>query len=126
MKKYLKAHLLDFVIIGALIIVAIISLVIINSIEKKNDIKAEVYLKGELVQVIDLAKETTEREIVISDDIILMVKKGAIKVKENNCPSQYCVEQGYTSSITKPIICAYHGLYIKIVTSSEDVDVVVG
>ena len=126
MKKYLKAHLVDLLIIAGLVIVALVSLIIINSIEKKDNTKAEVYLKGELVLVVDLSKETDEREIVINEHITLMVKKGAIKVKDNDCPSQYCVNQGYTSSLSRPIICAYHGLYIKITSNEEDVDVVVG
>ena len=126
MRKYLKSHLIDFIIIGALLIFAIISLVIIEAISSKNSVKAEVYLKGELVLSIDLDKETTEREIIINDDIKLMVKKGAIKVLENNCPSGYCINQGYSSSPAKPIICAYHGLYIKLISNSSDIDVVTG
>ena len=126
MKKYLKSHLIDFIIIGALIVLAIISLVIIEAISNKDGVKAEVYLKGELVLSIDLDKEGAEREIVLNDDIKLMVKKGAIKVLENNCPSGFCMNQGYSSSPARPIICAYHGLYIKIISNSSDIDVVTG
>ena len=126
MKKYLKSHLIDFIIIGSLIIVALISLLIIESIAAKNSVKAEVYIKGELVLTIDLDKETAEREIVLNENIKLMVKKGAIKVLENNCPSNYCVNQGYSSSPAKPIICAYYGLYIKLISDSSDIDVVAG
>lgn len=126
MKTYLKTHLLDFIIIGSLLLLALISLIIIESIAHKKNVKAEIYLKGELLLAIDLEKETTEREIVISDDIKIMVKKGAIKVVENNCPSGFCLAQGYSSSPAKPIICAYHGLYIKLISSDSDIDVVVG
>lgn len=126
MKKYLKSHLIDFLIIGSLIIVAIISLIIIDSIPTKNNLKAEIYLKGELVLSIDLDKESTEREIIINESIKVMVKKGAIKVSENDCPSKYCIHQDYSSSPSKPIICAYHGLYIKLISDDSDIDVVVG
>lgn len=126
MKKYLKLHLLDFLIIGGLLLISLISLIVIESISKERNVKAEIYLKGELVLVIDLEKETTEREIVLNDDITLMVKKGAIKVLENNCPSKYCVLQGYSSSPYRPIICAHHGLYIKLIGNNSDVDVVTG
>lgn len=126
MKKYLKSHLLDFIIIGSLFILALISLIIIEMVSSKNSVKAEIYLKGELVLTIDLDKETTEREIILNDDIKLMVKKGAIKVLENNCPTGFCISQGYSSSPARPIICAYHGLYIKLISNAYDIDVVVG
>ena len=126
MKTYLKTHLLDFIIIGSLLFLALISLIIIESVANKKSVKAEIYLKGELVLSIDLDKETTEREIIINDDIKVMVKKGAIKVVENNCPTGFCVSQGYSSSPAKPIICAYHGLYIKLISNSSDIDVVAG
>ena len=76
MKKYLKSHLIDFIIIGSLIIVALISLLIIESVAAKTSVKAEIYIKGELVLSIDLDKETIEREIVLNENIKLMVKKG--------------------------------------------------
>ena len=127
MKKYLKTHLVDFIIIASLIIISLISLIIINIIEKNNNnIHAQVYIEGEMILDIDLANEDAEREIIINDHIKLMVKKNAIKVLENDCPSQYCVHQGYTSSTSHPIICAYHNLYIKIINGESDVDVVVG
>lgn len=126
MKKYLKTHLIDFIIIISLLVLALVSLIIIESVSKNRSLKAEIYLKGELVLVVDLEKETSEREIKLNDDITLMVKKGAIKVLENNCPSGYCISQGYSSSVSKPIICAYHGLYIKLISENSDVDVVTG
>lgn len=127
MKTYLKAHLVDFIIIGSLFVFALICLIVIETVSsKKDNLKAEVYLKGELVLSIDLDKEEGEREIALNDDISIMVKKGAIKVLSNNCPTNYCVSQGYTSSVLKPIICAYHGLYIKIIDNNSDIDVVTG
>ena len=74
---------------------------------------------SEVLHRIDLNQENEEREIVVHgdhDDVHIAVRKGEICVEKSNCPSQFCVHEGWQSG-SKPIICAYNGISI---TFEED------
>ena len=75
--------------------------------------------RSEVMHRIDLGKETEEREIIVRgdhDDVHVLVRKNEICVEQSNCPSQFCVHEGWQSG-NKPIICAYNGISI---TFEED------
>ena len=50
------------------------------------------------------------------------MEPGRIRVSAADCPDQVCVEQGYISDGTVPIVCLPHGLVIEIVGGEEPLD----
>ena len=52
----------------------------------------------------------------------VQVEKGRIRVSEADCPDQVCVNQGWISGGTVPIICLPHRLMIEIVGGGGGLD----
>ena len=117
-KKSLKN---DLILIGSLLLVAIISLVVVLSTRTKDSLIAKIYVRDEVVEVIDLSKKEEKTYTVhgINDDMNIHTRDGAICVANSNCPRQDCVNMGYVSTTNKPIICAYNQVYIVIESQIE-------
>ena len=117
-KKSLKN---DLILIGSLLLVAIISLVVVLSTRTKDRLTAKIYVRDEVVEVIDLSKKEEKTYTVhgINGDLNIHTRDGAICVANSNCPHQDCVNMGYVSVTNKPIICAYNQVYIVIESQIE-------
>ena len=115
-----------FLIIG-LLLVAAVSLLIVLSLRKKDNLIAKVYVKNEVVEVIDLSKKLDEDYYIdgINGKVHVHTHDGAIAVVESNCPHQDCVHMGYINDTNHPIICAYNAVYI-VIEGSGNGDVVLG
>ena len=111
----------DLILIGSLLLVTIISLVLVLSIRSSKDNRyANVYVQNEPSFAIDLSKKEEKDYPVYafnSEKVLLTIHandKGAVAVIHSTCPHQDCVNMGYVSVTNKPIICAYHQVYIII------------
>ena len=51
--------------------------------------------------------------IDISEDIIVEVANGKVRILKNNCPNQLCVKQGWSSTL--PIICVPNQVEITVI-----------
>ena len=113
MKKTLRN---DLILIGSLLIVIIASFLAVFLTRKKSDLVAKIYVKNELIQIIDLANtKDTEFEIEgAKGKLTIVIKDHAIGVEESNCPHQDCVHMGLVKESNRPIICAYNQVYIVI------------
>ena len=123
-----RRHLPEIILSSAILLGVILSLIFINAPKKVSALMASVYRGSETLLVLDLSKESDERDIPIEGErtpMVLSVKKNAIKVKESGCPSQYCVHQAYVTSTGHPIICAYNGVSI-VLTGISSESVVIG
>ena len=111
----------DLILIGSLLLVAIISLVVVLSTRTKDRLIAKIYVRDEVVEVIDLSKKEEKTYTVhgINGDLNVHTRNGAICVANSNCPHQDCVNMGYVSTTNKPIICAYNQVYIVIESQIE-------
>lgn len=111
----------DLILIGSLLLVAIISLVVVLSTRTKDRLIAKIYVRDEVVEVIDLSKKEEKTYTVhgINGDLNIHTRDGAICVAHSNCPRQDCVNMGYVSTTNKPIICAYNQVYIVIESQIE-------
>ncbi len=128
MKEFLKKHRLDTIIISILIVASLISSIVILSTRNNDSLKATIYHHDEVVEVIDLSKESDNREIVVNGDkgeVIVEVKKNSIRVKNAECPHHDCVNMGWVSSTNRPIICAYNAISIVLNSKSsiDDIEV---
>ena len=108
-------------VISFLCIVAIIVYACIQNKSSAN--YAKIYVKNTLIEEINLrAASEEENELTVhgeNGDMIISYHKGEIKVKESNCPHQYCVNKGYVSHANDPIVCVYNAVYIVIEGASE-------
>ena len=111
----------DLILIGSLLLVAIISLAVVLSTRTKDRLTAKIYVRDEVVEVIDLSKKEEKTYTVhgINGDLNIHTRDGAICVANSNCPHQDCVNMGYVSTTNKPIICAYNQVYIVIESQIE-------
>ena len=52
----------------------------------------------------------------------VLVEPGRIRISEADCPDQVCVNQGFISDGTVPIVCLPHRLLVEIVGAEGDLD----
>lgn len=86
---------------------------------------ARILRDGELVEEIALDKVTASYSFALygsAGSNTIQVEPGRIRVSAADCPDQVCVEQGYISDGTVPIVCLPHGLVIEIVGGEEPLD----
>ena len=92
---------------------------------------ANIYLDGELVRSIDLARLDEGFSFSVEGPAganTIQAEPGRIRVSHADCPDQVCVHQGWISSAAVPIVCLPNRLVIEITTHSaqEDLDAVTG
>ena len=117
----------DLILVGSLLLVAISALITINVISKNkntSNLIATVSVQNTVVEVVDLSKREDKHYYVegLHGQVHIHTKDGAIAILESNCPHQDCVQMGYVSDTSHPIICAYNAVYIIIGVSPNDVD----
>jgi len=124
-----KKHIGEFIIIGILLVIGIIAAIIVGVNSKKGNFIANVYHKNEVVMTIDLSKEKEESRLLsytVSDgDMVIEVKKNAIRIKESPCPNKDCVNTGWITDSSKPIICLHYQVCIELINSNSSYDVVI-
>lgn len=86
---------------------------------------ARITRDGVLLEEIDLDRVSEPYSFPLEDGNgrnTLSVEKGRICVSEADCPDQVCVNQGWISNGTVPIICLPHRLMIEIVDGGGGLD----
>lgn len=91
---------------------------------------ARITLDGELVEEIDLSAVTEPYTFTLEGPggftNTIQVEHGRIRVLEAGCPDQVCVNQGYISDGTVPIVCLPNRLVIEIVGGGDSLDAAAG
>ena len=86
---------------------------------------ARITRDGVLLEEIDLTKTQAPFSFLLEDGRgrnLISVDQGRIRVSEADCPDQICVDQGWISDGTVPIVCLPHRLMIQIVGGEEGLD----
>ena len=86
---------------------------------------ARITRDGVLLEEIDLAQVEEPYSLTLEDGSgtnTVLVEPGRIRVSEADCPDQVCVNQGYISDGTVPIVCLPHKLMVEIVGGGGDLD----
>ena len=106
----------DLILILSLFLIAAVSLVILISTRRKENLVAKIIANNDVVEVIDLSKKEENDYYIdgLKGTLHVHTHDGAIAVVESNCPHQDCVHMGYVSESGRPIICAYNAVYIAI------------
>ena len=93
-------------------------------------VTAQIYQYGELVEEVRLDQVTGSYTIPLSgedgSENLVEVEPGRIRVREAGCPDQVCVNQGYISDGTVPIVCLPNKLVIEITGGGDSLDAATG
>ena len=90
---------------------------------------ARISLDGEVYEEIDLNAVAMPYDIRIETELgynIVHVEHGAISVSEADCPDQVCVDQGWISDGTVPVVCLPNRLVIQIEGGGDGLDSATG
>lgn len=118
------------IILILLLAAAVLSAVVIF-MQKKRPASpvARITLDGELLEEIRLDQVEKAYSFVVEDEFgsnTILVEPGRIRVSQADCPDQVCVNQGFISDGTVPIVCLPHKLIIEIVGGGSDLDAAAG
>lgn len=122
----------DFIIVAAIIAIALLAMGLYRTIYAGHAAKAEIYYYGELAQTVDLgAKEDRTFTIPQNEHVVFHVfADGQICFESSDCPDQICVKSGKLSVIGQSAACLPNGIVLKIVPagqrSEDDPDIVIG
>ena len=86
---------------------------------------ARITRDGALLEEIDLDKVDKPYSFTLEDgrgSNTVQVDQGRIRIAEADCPDQVCVNQGWISNGSVPIICLPHRLMIEIVDGGGGLD----
>lgn len=90
---------------------------------------ARITRDGELIREIPLDEVEESYSFVVEDELgsnTILVEHGRIRVSEADCPDQVCVNQGFISDGTVPVVCLPHKLMIEIVGGGSQFDAAAG
>ena len=90
-----------------------------------NSPVARITRDGVLLEKIELDRINAPYSLTLEDGSgtnTVQVEKGRICISEADCPDQICVNQGWISNGTVPIVCLPHKLIIEIVGTGGDLD----
>ena len=90
----------------------------------KGALRAEIWLDGELVETVDLAALTEEREIRVGEHVTVLAAPGRVRVKHSDCPDKLCEHMGWSSSPAKPLICLPNRVTVAVTGGREESDAV--
>ena len=115
-----------WVLLIVIVVAVSIALCVVFFTGKDDGHIANVYVDGEKVYSVDLDKVNApfEKEIVTEyGKNVLLIEKGKICVKDADCDGKECVNTGFITDSSMPIVCLPHRLVVKI-EKEGDVDVV--
>ena len=125
MKKYFFDMML-----GLFVVLVGVGIMLGLFLKKSDDnIYAVIYYQNEVYDKINLSEATNEEEKTYNFDgkeVVVRYSHNKIEVISADCHEHTCVKMGATSSENKPIVCLDIGYMIKIESSKEALDVVVG
>ena len=86
---------------------------------------ARITRDGVLLEEIDLDKVNEPYSFTLEDGSgsnTVLVERGRIRISRADCPDRVCVNRGWISDGTAPIVCLPHKLMIEIVGGGGDLD----
>jgi hypothetical protein len=86
--------------------------------------RAEIWLDGVLVETVDLASLTEEREIRVNEHVTVLAAPGKVRIKHSDCPDKLCERMGWSSSPAKPLICLPNRVTVVVAGGGEESDAV--
>lgn len=121
---------IKWIVIFALLCAVCAAVWIVRSNKEQNTAVARIKQGDYIIRKIDLNDITEPYEFEITDENgghnTIRVENGRIAVVDADCPDKICVNQGYISNGTVPIVCLPHKLSVTIEDKNTQTDAVVG
>ena len=111
-------------LIGALLLVSAAASVLIFR-GRAEASAARIYQDGECIRTIELDRVDAPFSFTVEWEggyNLIEVERGRIRISAADCPDQICVNQGWISDSTVPIVCLPHKLMIEIVSGGGGLD----
>lgn len=113
--EFLRTSKLDVFIIGFVLVLSAVSLLWFVHKRSQGSSKpktALIYLKGALVEQVDLGKGQTTS--LLDGKMQIEIKNGKIRVLKADCPNQICVNMGWIQYSGQTIACVPNKAMIEI------------
>ena len=123
--EYLRFRKGDVLAIVAVAVLAVIVAVSFLPSGDAENVQAQIYQSGELVETLSLDEEQT-LEITGKYTNVITVQDGAISISFSDCPGEDCVHSGAIRSTGRSIVCLPNEVEVRVVNAESDVDFVVG
>ncbi len=115
----------DILLVGVILFISILSLILIYSCSKRENLKALIYCEDKLILEVPLTEEKEYSVEGKEGKVNIKTYVNAICIKESNCKDKICIHQGKINSSNQTITCLPNRIYIKIIGIKEDVDVII-
>ncbi|MDR2649043.1 MAG: NusG domain II-containing protein [Clostridiales bacterium] len=92
-----------------------------------NQMKAEIYASGRLLQTVSLTDERTREFVIENGKMILSIEQDGVAVSYADCPSRVCVRTGKITLPGQMITCLPNRVIVKLIGYSgfdQEVDVI--
>ncbi|HKM02760.1 MAG TPA: NusG domain II-containing protein, partial [Bacilli bacterium] len=102
---------------SALLVLASLLLVILNSAFKTSDpLMVFVYVENALIDKLDLKVEQSKTYLQseypsFKGDITIEILNEKVRVEKETSPLKYCSIQGYVGEVARPVICLPNAFY---------------
>lgn len=109
---------------SALLVLASLLLVVLNSAFKTSDpLMVFVYVRNTLIDKLDLRVNQSKTYLqsdypVFKGDITIEILDQKVRVEKETSPRKYCSIQGYVGEVARPVICLPNSFYIVIMGAS--------
>ena len=119
-------------ILGALLLLVAASVAALLLLPEEGPDRpvARITLNGTLVNEIDLTSSSLPFTVTYDGpggfSNTMVAEQGRIRVESAGCPDQVCVNQGWISDGTVPIVCLPNKLIIEIVGGGDSLDAATG
>lgn len=126
--QYKKVALLLIALLVLILIGSLVWILPTNSLfgKSSDDMIADIYQDGNLIQTIDLNQVNESYTFIITNENgsqnEIEVRPGSIGILSANCPDKLCVHQGFISTSKLPITCLPNRLVIQIRKSINNQD----
>ena len=112
-----KKSMLLFLVVALLLVLSLVAVFFLNSHNEQGEI-ARIYQDGKLIREVSLTDVASpyEFQVEASDGgyNLIRVEKGAIGIKDADCPDKICQQIGMVSDTGYPVTCLPHKLVIQI------------
>ena len=123
--EYLRFRKGDVLAIVAVAVLAVIVAVSFLPSGDAENVQAQIYQSGELVETLSLDEEQT-LEITGKYTNVITVQDGAVFISFSDCPGEDCVHSGAIHSTGRSLVCLPNEVEVRVVNAVSDVDFVVG
>ena len=118
------------ILAGLLLVMAASAVFLLLSGKEEGRPVARITVNGVIVNEIDLTDVDEPYSFTVDGpggfSNTIQVEPGRIRVSEAGCPDQVCVDQGYISDGTVPIVCLPNQLIIEITGGGDGLDAATG